>query len=56
MGKEEPQLEAEGAVLTSDPKGTGAHTMHFGVQMSVWLRGVGGLRVSRSSGDLAPLQ
>lgn len=49
-------MEAGGVVLTSDSVSTGAHTMHFGAQMSVWFRGAGGLRVSRASGALAQLQ
>lgn len=37
LGKEgpQPQLVAEGAVLTSNSMGTGAHTTHCGAQMSV---------------------
>lgn len=55
LGKDGPQLEAEGAVVTSTSTGTGAHTMHFDAQMSVWFRRAWGLRVSTASGYLAPL-
>lgn len=29
LGKERPQLEAEGAIVTSTSVATGVHTMHF---------------------------